>query len=95
MSMLEKSLANCGTTLLSLTEGFLLCCISAFVAYSALHRVVLDLEVSIVDKGTMQCLFKNQRSLSMLHAFTFRPFSPRRKADATIYKYQRSLYKYL
>ena len=63
MSMLEKSLTNCGTTFLSslnisLKEGFLLCmCI--FSAYSALGRVVLDLEVGIVDKGTMRCLFKN------------------------------------
>ena len=65
MSMLEKSLTNCGATFLSslnisLKEGFHLCmCI--FSAYSALGRVVLNLEVGIVDKGTMRCLFKNQR----------------------------------
>ena len=79
MSMLEKSLANCGTTLLSslnisLEEGFPLC-MYVFSAYSALGRVVLDLEVGIVDKGTMRCLFKNQRSQSMPHAFKFHPFS--------------------
>ena len=66
MSMLKKSLANCGTTLLSslnisLEEDFLLCCVSVFVVYSVLRRVVLDLEVGIVDKGTMRCLVKNQR----------------------------------
>ena len=96
MSMLEKSLANCGTTLLSslnisLEESFLLCCVSIFVAYSALRRVVLDLEVGIIDKSTMRCLFKNQRSQSMPNAFKFRPFSPKRKADVTIYKYQRTI----
>ena len=78
--MLEKSLANCGTTLLSslnisLEESFLLCCVSIFVAYSALRRVVLDLEVGIIDKGTMRCLIKNQGLQSMPHAFKFRPFS--------------------
>ena len=83
MSMLEKSSAEifqcCGTISLScLEESFFLCCVSVFSIYSVLCRVVLGLEVGIVDEDTMRCFFKNQKSLS--HC----PFVPKRKAFTDI-----------
>ena len=75
MSMLEKSSAEffqcCGTISLScLEESFFLCCVSVFSIYSVLCRVVLGLEVGIVDEDTTRCSFKNQRSLShFAHSF--------------------------
>ena len=83
MSMLEKSSTEifqcCGTISLScLEESFFLCCVSVFSIYSVLRRVVLGLEVGIVDEDTTHCFFKNQRLLS--HCL----FVPKRKAFTDI-----------
>ena len=52
-------------------------------AHSVLCIILLRwlqcLEVVSVDESTTQCRFKTQRSLSLPHVFTFRPFFPSKK----------------